>query len=153
MNSIGPNLWLTDEPVVVSVKGTSMKPFLQEGDAVEVVRAEPEAVGRGDILVFMRSGELTVHRFLTRRGDRFLEKGDAQSHGNWHSWPDSMGIVRRIRRSGIWTDLHAGRERRALRGAGRRHLIRHRAFRTASLLPGSLARRVFLRTVELLLRA
>jgi hypothetical protein len=153
MNPIGPDLWLTDEPLVLPVKGTSMKPLLRDGDVIEVVRAAPESVGRGDILVFMRSGELTVHRFLTRRGDRFLEKGDAQGQGNWHSWPDSVGIVRRIRRSGIWTDLNAGRERRALRRAGRRHLIRHRACRTASFLPGSLTRRVFLKAVELLLRA
>ncbi len=152
INPTDPDLWLSSTPVVVRVKGTSMAPCLRDGDAVEVVRTAPDTVSRGDLLVFVRSGEITVHRLLSWRGDRFLEKGDAQSQGNWHGWPSTLGVVRRVRRNGRWEDVRSGTTARAFRKAGRRHLLVHRINRTGACMPGSLVRRVFARAAGFLAR-
>jgi len=65
-----------------AVKGGSMRPFLREGDLLEVERTTLEALRIGDLLVFRKAGEaLTVHRYLGRRGDAdqtvLIAKGDA----------------------------------------------------------------------------
>ncbi len=152
VNPTDPDLWLSSTPVVIRVKGTSMAPFLRDGDTAEVVRAAPDTVGRGDILVFVRSGEITAHRLLSWRGDRFLEKGDAQSQGNWHGWPSTLGVVRRIRRDGRWEDMRSAASARALRRAARRNLLVHRLNRTAACLPGSLTRKIFARAAAFVAR-
>lgn len=48
--------------VPVRYKGTSMHPFLQDGNWMQVVWAAPENVKLGSVVLFERGGELTVHR-------------------------------------------------------------------------------------------
>ncbi len=134
-------LWLSNKPVLVTVRGASMVPFLHDGDEVKVVETSPDRLGKGDLVVFVRSGELTVHRFLESSSGRFLEKGDAQAMGNWHPWPDTIGVVVCLRKGKTWEDLTGTGWAARLQSEGRRHLRRHLAERAVTALPWSLLRR------------
>ena len=145
---LDPSLWLSDQPVTIPVKGVSMAPFLEEGDRVEVVRAAPGDLRAGDLIVFMRNGEVVVHRFLAARRGLFLEKGDGQGRGNWAPLPEALGRV-----VGLWKAeerLHLTTDPWPSRMAslGRRHLRAHRNAVFAENLPGTLLRRVFLRLCQ-----
>lgn len=144
-----PSLWLSDQPVTIPVKGISMAPFLEEGDRVEVVRAAPGDLRAGDLIVFLRSGELVVHRFLAARGGRFLEKGDGQGRGNWAPWPDALGRVVVLWKADERLDFGADPWPQRMAALGRVNLRAHRASATAERLPGTLLGRIFLRLCRL----
>lgn len=140
-----PSLWLSDQPVMIPVKGISMAPFLEEGDRVEVVRATPGDLKAGDLMVFLRGDEVVVHRFLAVRGGLFLEKGDSQGRGNWAPWPDALGRVVALWKAEERLHLSANPWPARMASLGRTHLRAHRAAIFAEKLPGTLLRRVFLR--------
>jgi hypothetical protein len=142
---LDPSLWLSVLPVTVEIRGLSMEPFLSEGDRVEVVLAAREGLQPGDLVVFRRGDETVVHRYLKGLPERFLEKGDGQTCGNWHPWPAQMGRVTAIRRGKLRSPLDSPPAAAALRRAARRHLWRHRVGRIALGLPGDLPRRMLLR--------
>lgn len=139
-----PSLWLSDRPTSVTVRGISMEPFLKDADVIEVVKTSRDRVAEGQLLVFERAGELVVHRLLRVRGERILEKGDAQSLGNWLSWPDALGVVSAVTRGEERVQLDEPPWPEALSRTAARHLRRHRVHRAALRLPGTSLRRAFL---------
>lgn len=143
-----PALWLSDQPVTVTVRGVSMVPFLQDGDRVEVARAAPEDLRAGDLIVFLRGGEVVVHRFLAARDGLFLEMGDGQCRGNWARWPADLGRVVALWKRQERFGLADGSWPRRMAALGRRHLRAHRASAIAERLPGTLLRRLFLRLCQ-----
>ena len=146
-----PAFWLSSTPTSAAVKGSSMEPFLKDCDVIEVVRASKGDLFPGQLLVFLREREIVTHRLLESRPDRFLEKGDAQSLGNWQPWPEALGVVVAVTREGeserVQLDQSPWPE--ALRRAAARHLKIHRIQRCASLLPGSLPKKAFLKLARL----
>lgn len=72
------------------VHGSSMRPWLRGGEVVEVRRVTPAEVRRGDVVAFVRSGGLFVHRVIGKRhgehGTLLITKGDA--------FPDADAPVR-----------------------------------------------------------
>ena len=145
MSRADPSLWLSDRPVTVAVAGVSMAPFLLEGDHVDVLLAEPRAFHCGDLIVFLRAGDVVVHRFLANRDGRFLEKGDAQARGNWAEWPADVGRVVARRRGESRLDLMAPPWPSRMARQGRGHLRAHRLAVFADKVPGGLPRRTLLR--------
>jgi hypothetical protein len=147
-----PSFWLSSTPTSAALTGSSMEPFLRDGDVIEVVRASKDDLFPGQLLVFLRNGEVVTHRLLASRPDRFLEKGDAQSLGNWQLWPEAIGVVVAVTREGererVQLDQSPWPE--ALRRAAARHLKVHRVHRWANMLPGSLSKRGFLKLARLL---
>jgi signal peptidase I len=71
------------ETNIIPVQGNSMRPLLQDGDAVRIVHGV-NGIRRGDIIVFRQQGGLVVHRVV--RIDRrvtpplFVTKGDNVRH-------------------------------------------------------------------------
>ena len=67
-------------PLQVRVVGTSMLPSIWPGDLVSVEHCEPAGVAVGDVIRFMESGRIVIHRVIeTRRnGDKrvWLTRGD-----------------------------------------------------------------------------
>jgi signal peptidase I len=64
-------------------QGASMRPAIRNGDAVEVQIIEPEAVKRGDILLYRQQHRPIAHRVvdIQREGNQvvgFLLRGDAK---------------------------------------------------------------------------
>jgi signal peptidase I len=70
----------------------SVWPFqagLNVGDAVIVVKAEPDEIYVGDVIVFISdNGEPIIHRVVSKDGDTFTTKGDAN--------PTTIGFERDI---------------------------------------------------------
>ena len=145
-----PAVWLSDRPVSLVVTGGSMEPFLKEGDRVEVVRTSPDELGRGQIIVMRRGTEVVVHRFLGGGTHRFLEKGDAQSRGNWWPWPEAIGVATAVIRDEDRLDLREVSWKAALRRAGSRHLMIHRFQVLSEMLPTATLRRFAARLLRLL---
>ena len=139
-----PASWLSGQAVTLTVSGISMVPFLLDGDRVDVVSAGPSEMAAGDLLVFLRGEEVVVHRFLAARKGLFLEKGDAQSRGNWAPWPAGFGRAVALWRGGERLDLLRPPWPLQMAALGRAHLRGHRLNRLAETLPGAFARRLFL---------
>ena len=145
--------WLADQPVCVQVAGHSMVPFLEENDRVWVASAKPEGFSIGDIIVFMRDQELVVHRVVALRPNRFLEMGDAQERGNWHSWPEHLGRVLSVRRAkGGELDLGEASLRVASARRARLMRLRHLVSVASDIFPAGLLRRAFRKLARPLLR-
>jgi signal peptidase I len=71
------------ETNIIPVSGHSMRPLLQDGDAVRIAHGL-DGIGRGDIIVFRQHGGLVVHR-VVRIDDSmsptvFVTKGDNVRH-------------------------------------------------------------------------
>lgn len=137
-----PAVWLSDKPIVVPVRGTSMAPFLQDGDRVEVTLGERSSFGRGDLILFQRGEEVVVHRFLGAEGNLFLEKGDAQARGNWAEWSPCPGLVVALWREGARVDLARSPWPEQMAVLGRKHLRAHRLALLSERLPGTLPGRI-----------
>ena len=146
-----PDLWLSDTPLTIAVAGTSMLPFLEDGDRIEVVRARPALLSPGQVVVFRRGEEIVIHRFLGARGGLFLEKGDAQAMGNWWPWPEAIGVAVAVVHQGLKKALDTPDALGAAARAARRHRRIHRFGAFEHRLPGDLPRRVLRRLLRPLL--
>lgn len=62
--------------VVLTVKGKSMHPFLQEGERVSLKSAESEEVKPGLILLARHQGQVLLHRYVKHRGKAICLAGD-----------------------------------------------------------------------------
>jgi hypothetical protein len=99
-------------PVSLVVRGLSMVPYFEEGQAVSVECAPEGEIGTGDVIVFEVSGRLCAHRVLAkgrRNGNAwYVQKGDNQltrsvvTHGqvlgkvvavDGHPLPLSVGLA------------------------------------------------------------
>lgn len=139
------DLWLSEYCVKITVRGDSMKPFLKDGDEVEVAAVLRDELQPGDLILFVREGTLTVHRFLAGGKERFLEKGDAQARGNWHPWPEKLGRVTAINRPDGWENLSTDDARLESLRLGQAGLLRHRFETIVERLPFSIVRRIAFR--------
>lgn len=63
--------------VRLKVKGVSMLPALWPGDVLTVRRASPADLRPGRILLCYGEQGFVAHRFVGRRGDLFVTRGDA----------------------------------------------------------------------------
>jgi len=99
------------------VRGTSMSPFIKEGDIVTVSPPRDGSPRLGDLLAFapFKSRRLVLHRVVRTGGDRILTKGD-NSHQERDFDPpirqgDILGYVKNVERNGEKTRLGRGPER------------------------------------------
>lgn len=58
-------LW-SERETLVPIQGTSMHPYLKQGDRLRLVPARAEELGLGDLMAFRRGDELVVHRMAGR---------------------------------------------------------------------------------------
>ena len=86
----------------------SMRPLMREGDQVLVESTRQDAVHFGDIVVFERTGQLTVHRVIGKRvvgrQMNIIEKGDATLQPSLVPAVSIIGKVLVVRKSG--GDIH-----------------------------------------------
>lgn len=59
---------------MVTITSGSMEPALYRGDIV-IIRSERD-YNAGDVAAFRRSGEIYVHRIISKNGESFNTKGD-----------------------------------------------------------------------------
>jgi hypothetical protein len=68
------------KPVEIPVRGSSMRPWLRDGDRVRLVPMTAEEMRVGDVVVRVNTAGPVIHRFVgrwpSRQGWRLLTKGD-----------------------------------------------------------------------------
>lgn len=96
--------------------GSSMRPFIYDGDVVTIVRVEVQRLKRGEvILARLESGRIVVHRILRCEGQSFLVQGDALLHPDGYvSYENILGKVVSINRAGREHYLDTGLNRLAV---------------------------------------
>jgi len=83
-------------PFRFMAKGTSMRPFIKNGDVITITPLSGGPLSLGDVAIFLclDTGKAMVHRVVGKQGDSFLMKGDNSPH------PDGLipknGILGRI---------------------------------------------------------
>jgi hypothetical protein len=83
------------------VRGSSMSPFVRDGDLVTIVPAAGRQFRVGDVVaaVAPANARLVVHRLVARRGNRWLLRGDNCREADGVIAVDAVvGVVARVRR-------------------------------------------------------
>jgi hypothetical protein len=125
--------------VRLRVGGSSMRPFLREGDEVRIVPARPEDLRSGDIVLVRTSGGATLHRVLSLdlRDATLRTKGDGMRETDPPLAAGAIvGKADAVMREGAW---------RALDTPGRRAFASFVSRRLAPLEPLRAAARVLIR--------
>jgi signal peptidase I len=98
--------------IALRVHGTSMLPWVRQGDIALIRQITIENVRCGDVVLFRRENHLFVHRIVEKRGS--LDAEQLFSKGDAHPTPDGvvekqelLGRVVRIYRDGQRIDLDA----------------------------------------------
>ncbi len=97
--------------------GTSMSPFIRDGDVLTIAPARLADTGPGDVVAFTRPGReaLVVHRLLKRSEDQFSTRGDnaGEDDGVFEA-ARLLGQVVRVERGGRRVAIGMGLERHAI---------------------------------------
>ena len=83
--------------------GSSMNPFIKDGDILTLVAVSHRPIRMGNVLAFYhpKNVKLTIHRFVTRKQKTFLMKPDnAMSADGWINQDEVIGMVQVIERVG-----------------------------------------------------
>ncbi len=94
--------------------GTSMSPFIRDGDVVTLVPFDAAACAPGDVVAFVQpeSGRLVVHRVVAVAGDRCRIQGDNNpTEDGDFPFGSIIGTVARVERAGKVVRLGLGPER------------------------------------------
>src|SRR5262245_40148745 len=82
-------------------RGSSMLPFLRDGDLLEIWPVSPVEIQVGDVICYEPSpGALCLHRVVTRDGRGFVTRGDALTHVEVVPAGSVLGRVRAVARRG-----------------------------------------------------
>lgn len=111
--------------------GSSMFPFIRDGDVVTVAPLKGIRLWRGDVVACVppRRDTLVIHRVVARRGHSYLVKGDATAEvDGLVQEVDILGRVMRIERGGSEVRLGLGVERRLIAILARSGLFVHVIF-------------------------
>ena len=101
-------------PFRFRAKGSSMTPFIRDGDIVTVSPIKDRPPRPGDVVAFARPGsrKLVVHRVVGRREAGWLIKGDSYMHAEGPIPRDHvLGRVTRVERGGRRVLVGLGPER------------------------------------------
>ena len=105
--------------------GTSMLPFLQEGDLVIVRPIAWDELRRGDIVTYRNGDKFPTHRVSNKRADRLSLRCDGRVARKFHVKPDDILGRAEVRfRDGHWITTTDPEWRRARRRAMARVMAR-----------------------------
>ncbi|MBN1940592.1 MAG: signal peptidase I [Candidatus Diapherotrites archaeon] len=63
---------------LATIESNSMRPALERGDLL--LLAKTNDYGVGDVIIFLKNGNVIVHRIIEVRGSAFVTKGDANGY-------------------------------------------------------------------------
>src|SRR3989449_769264 len=85
----------------ITARGSSMMPFIRDGEVVGVATTKSTEVGVGDVVCYERPpGRLFLHRVIGLAGDGFVAKGDALAFTEVVERAHVLGKVITIERHG-----------------------------------------------------
>ncbi|MBU0494840.1 MAG: S24/S26 family peptidase [Chloroflexi bacterium] len=93
--------------------GSSMRPFIRDGDVLEVQPADASDIRRGDVILFLTMGDRVVaHRVIWASKDALMTQGDALARPDGRIGPEQvLGRVVAVERGGQRIRLDVGRQR------------------------------------------
>ena len=121
------------KPFRFRAKGSSMSPFVKDGDIITVSPLSGLSPRLGDVVAYVcaETGTLVVHRVVGRRGNCCLIWGDNAAEGcDLTPEANVLGRVTRVERNGKDVSLCLGSERFLIAFLRRREL----SWKTAHLL-------------------
>lgn len=95
--------FLNDKPVLLSVTGYSMEPFLRNlKDSALLVSKDFRKIRKRDIVLFERKdGKIVLHRVIRKMdGEKFLVNGDSQLWTETVELKQILAVVTEIERNG-----------------------------------------------------
>ena len=97
------------QSIQMTVSGSSMTPFIYDGDDVEIVPLKSE-IRKGDIVLAKSSeGYYVIHRIIKIKKDLFNLRGDAQDYAeNFYNYKNIIGKIS--------ISVHNGAERNHSKG-------------------------------------
>jgi signal peptidase I len=104
----------TGTPFRFQASGSSMDPFIKNGDVITVTPSSGKRARTGDVVAFLQpQGRLAVHRVIRNSKGRLLVKGDnSPQPDGWIGLAEVLGSVTRIERFGRPVRFGLGFERR-----------------------------------------
>ena len=117
---------LSGTPFRFQASGSSMSPFIKNGDVITVIPATEKGVRCGDVVAFTHpsSGRLAVHRVVRCTKDRCLIKGDNSNQPDgWIGQEQIMGHVTHIDRLDQPVRFGLGFERQFIALLSRHNLL------------------------------
>jgi len=106
--------------------GTSMSPFIKDGDILTISPLGEDPPRIGDVVIFMHpvSRKPVVHRVVAKKGDVYRIKGDnLQARGHWLSRKSILARLERLQRNGKDISLGFGSVRRLVAFLSRSNLF------------------------------
>jgi len=113
------------KPFRFRAKGSSMSPFVKDGDIITVSPLTGDLPRLGEVVAYIsaETGRLIVHRVIGKRGECCLIRGDsAGEKQEWVAEAYILGRVTRVERNGKMVSLGLGPERRLIAFLSRRRL-------------------------------
>ena len=127
----------------IQVKGSSMTPFVRDGDVVTLAPASICPPRFGDVVACIHpvSGRLVVHRVVVRIHNKVFVRGDNRVCGEPPIAEDAvLGVVRRVERRGRLVRLGLGPERNLIAWLSRTGLLARIVFPVLRILRRMLRR-------------
>jgi hypothetical protein len=113
-------------PFTFRAKGSSMSPFIKDGDDLTLFPLNGISPGLGDVVAFIHKGNGMpfVHRVVGEKGNTYLLKGDnATETDGLISESDILGCVRMVERRGLRVFFGLGPERFLIAYLNRRGIL------------------------------
>ncbi|MEW6670480.1 MAG: S24/S26 family peptidase [Thermodesulfobacteriota bacterium] len=107
----------TGRPFRFKAAGTSMSPFIKNGDVLTIrpLSSPPPAFGDVVACIHPDTNKTVVHRLIGRQNRRYLVKGDnTRTLGALLPLKDILGCVTKVERNGRHVDWGLGPERRLI---------------------------------------
>ena len=117
-----------DTPIQIKATGSSMKPFILDGDVLTITPVSRSQPTTGKVVAFLISGNrnLVVHRIIKNKDLLFLTKGDNswQKTDGWIDGDQILGCVTHIKREENNIRFGLGVERVLLAFLSRHNLLK-----------------------------
>ena len=113
-------------PFTFRAKGSSMSPFIKDGDDLTLFPLNGISPGLGDVVAFIHKGTGMpfIHRVIGKKGNTYLLKGDnATETDGLISESDILGCVRMVERRGLRVFFGLGPERFLIAYLNRRGIL------------------------------
>lgn len=126
-----------ETPIRLKATGSSMKPFIRDGDVLTITPKSKIVPSLGKVVAFINAGNqnLLIHRVIKEKSNSFLIKGD-NSYDKTDGWIDInqvLGCVTRIERDERDIRFGLGVERYLLAWLSRHNLLKRITSRISTL--------------------
>ena len=138
MGKLMQDVMSLDTPIRLKATGSSMKPFIRDGDVLTISPKSKVKPSLGKVAAFVNTGNqnLLIHRVIEVKANFFLTKGDNSYDKNdgWININQVLGCVTRIERDERDIRFGLGVERYLLAFLSRHNLLKRITSRISTFI-------------------